>query len=101
MQNLNINGIKQNKDINVNVFSLSLNKTIYIEPNLIKFESETKKYIYIYFDSINNYSSKNITLKGNNNEAILVFSDIISTYIEFYITFPAPDTYYVYIDNKK
>ena len=47
MQNLNINGIKQNKDINVNVFSLSLNKTIYIEQNLIKFESE-KKNIFTY-----------------------------------------------------
>ena len=98
---LYLNGIKQDEKIYVNVYSLSLTKAVKIEPNSIKFESETKKYIKIYFDSIYNYSSKNITLKGNNNESILEFKRTYSNFIEFSTTFPAPDTYYIYIDNEK
>ena len=98
---LYLNGIKQDEEINVNVYSLSLTKTVKIEPNLIKFESESKKYIKIYFDSIYNYSSKNITLKGNNTESILEFYRTYSNFIEFSTTFPATDTYYVYINNEK
>ena len=98
---LYLNGIKQDEKIYVNVYSSSLTKAVKIEPNSIKFESETKKYIKIYFDSIYNYSSKNITLKGNNNESILEFKRTYSNFIEFSTTFPAPDTYYIYIDNEK
>ena len=98
---LYLNGIKQDEEINVNVYSLSLTKAVKIEPNLIKFESESKKYIKIYFDSIYNYSSKNITLKGNNTESILEFYRTYSNFIEFSTIFPATDKYYVYIDNEK
>jgi hypothetical protein len=48
-----------------------------------------------------NFSSKKIALKGNNNEATLKISEKFSTSVEYKATFPDVDTYYVYIDDVK
>ena len=95
-----LNGIKQGE--RVRALSSSLSKALYIEPKVIKFEPNTESYITIYFDSTEKFSSKKIALKGNdNNEATLKTSEKDSYYVEYKATFPAADTYYVYIDNAK
>ncbi len=109
---LYLNGIKQFEQF-VCAFSQSLTKAIdiydnYKYKNVIKFDSPTTSYyIQIEFDSINDLESKNISLKGTNNVAIII--NINSIYddhmyqkkINCTTTFPNPDTYYVYIDNVK
>ena len=95
-----LNGIKQ--DEYVRALSSSLSKALYIEPKVIKFEPNTESKITIYFDSTEKFSSKKIALKGNdNNEATLKTSDISSSYVRYKATFPAVDTYNVYIDGVK
>ena len=71
-----LNGLKQ--DTYVNAYSSFLTKALYIEPNVIKFESATKtEYIEIFFDSNNNQYQKSITLKGNNNNKAIVKYEIM------------------------
>ena len=97
-----LNGIKQ-EDIYVRALSSSLSKALYVYPKLKKFdELNTESYITIYFDSMRDFSSKKIALKGNeNNEATLKIIDKYSTSVEYKATFPAVDTYYVYIEDVK
>ena len=99
-----LNGIKQNDYLIA--LSSSLSKALEVEPKLIKFdqlntELNTELYITIYFDSTEDFTSKKITLKGNENEANLTFNYVFSMYMEYKPTFPAVDTYYVYIDDVK
>ncbi len=99
---LYLNGLKQ--DEYIFIYSSSLSKAFYVEPNLIKFESaKESKYFEIFFDSINNIEQKSIMLKGENNKTELYFGidDIYSFSIKFNVNFPAEDTYYLYIDNVK
>ena len=98
---LYLNGIKQDENLYIKVLSSSLTKAFKIDPNLMEFESEARKNIRIYYDSLNNYTSKNITLIGNNNNTAILTHSRTLTYILYVVTFPAPDTYYVYIDDKK
>ena len=98
--NVYLNGIKQ--DESVTALSSSLSKALNVKPKVIKFELNTESDITIYFDSMRDFSSKKITLKGNdNNEATLKTSDISSSYVRYKATFPAVDTYNVYIDGVK
>ena len=98
---VHLDGVRDDED--VLIYSSFLTKSLYIVPNLIKFESATaSKNIEIYFDSINDISSKIITLKGNNNNiAILELDQLYTLSANYYATFPAPDTYYVYINDVK
>ena len=92
------NGVKQKIYIdNPNSY---LTKALYIKPNLILFDSESM-YVSIFFDSFFDSSSTNVKLKGANNIANLEFSHSYGLEAEFRVQFPAPDTYYVYIDNEK
>ncbi len=95
-----LNGVKQ-EDIYVRAASSSLSKALYVYPKVIKLEPETQSYITINFDTMENFSSKKIALKGNNNEATLKISEKFSTSVEYKATFPDVDTYYVYIDDVK
>jgi len=96
-----LNGIKQGD--RVRALSSSLSKALDVEPKLKKFdELNTESEITIYFDSMRDFSSKKIALKGNeNNEATLKINDKYYYYTEYKATFPAVDTYYVYIDDAK
>jgi hypothetical protein len=95
-----LNGIKQGE--RVRALSSSLSKALYVEPKVIKFELNTEKYIRIYFDSMRDFSSKKIALKGNdNNEATLKMNYKYSSSVEYIATFPTADTYNVYIDDAK
>ena len=104
--NVYLNGLKQY--VYVRVFSSSLSKAFHISPNLTKFTNisftSTSKDIEIFFDTINDFESKTITLKGTNNSfATLDYksksSDSFS--LVYYATFPVNDTYYLYINNVK
>ncbi len=90
-----MNGIKQSE--RVRALSSFLSKALYVEPKVIKFEPKTESYITIYFDSMKDFSSKKIALKGNN-EANLKISRKSSTFVYYLATFPAIDTYYFYIE---
>ena len=96
-----LNGV--NQDEYVSAHSLSLSKALFIYNNLIKFEPEEKRRIEIIFDSDRDYSSKVITLKGNNEKkfANLELIQVYYCTIEYWATFPVNDIYYVYIDNVK
>ena len=95
-----LNGIKQGE--RVRALSSSLSKALYVEPKVIKFELNTESDITIYFDSVKNFSSKKIALKGNENEAKLTLDyKSSSNYVDYKAIFPADDTYYVYIDDVK
>ena len=95
-----LNGIKQGE--RVRALSSSLSKALYVDPKVIKFELNTEKYIRIYFDSMRDFSSKKIALKGNdNNEATLKINYKYSSSVEYIATFPTADTYNVYIDDAK
>ena len=100
-----LNGLKQDEPYRIKVYSSSLTKALYVEPDIIKFESATEsEYIEIFFDSINNIEQKSIMLKGENNkkEIKLEIDDDVDSYgTEFEVEFPAEDTYYLYIDNVK
>ena len=102
--NVYLNGLKQSE--NVRVFSSSLSKAFHISPNLTKFTNisftSTPKEIEIFFDTINDFESKTITLKGTNNSfATLDFKQKDSYSLTYYATFPVNDTYYLYINNVK
>jgi len=95
-----LNGVNQYEY--VEVYSQSISKSLQIEPSIIKFNSSSSKSIKVYFDSKNGLSKKSIALKGSSSNAVLEFGDYDSYLIErYYVTFPAADTYYVYIDNVK
>ena len=96
-----LNGINQKEY--VRALSSSLSKALDVEPKLKKFdELNIESDITIYFDSMRDFSSKKIALKGNeNNEATLKISDKYSTTVNYKATFPAVDTYYVYIEDVK
>ncbi len=105
--NVYLNGVLQkNNELNVEVFNNStLTRAEYIYPIEIKFNSSLKtETIYIRFDSNKDLSSKNITLKGVNNTIVLNYENNDDEYnnneIEYNITFPSADIYYVYIDNE-
>ena len=95
-----LNGIKQ-EDERVRALSSSLSKALYVEPKVIKFEPDTESDITIYFDSVKDFSSKNIALKGTNEAKLTLNYTSSSNYVRYKATFPAVDTYYVYIDNAK
>jgi hypothetical protein len=95
-----LNGIKQGE--RVRALSSSLSKALDVEPKLKKFdELNIESYITIYFDSMRDFSSKKIALKGNENEATLKISYKYYYYTEYKATFTSADTYYVYIDDVK
>ena len=94
-----LNGI--NQDESVRALSSSLSKALYVEPKVIKFVPNTGKYITIYFDSLKDFSSKKIALKGKDNEANIKFNYKESNEVNYLATFPAVDTYYVHIDDVK
>jgi hypothetical protein len=94
-----LNGINQNEY--VRALSSSLSKALYVAPKVIKFEPETESDITIYFDSLKDFSSKNIALKGTNEAKLTLNYTSSSNYVRYKATFPAVDTYYVYIDNAK
>ena len=104
--NVYLNGVLQkNNELNVEVFNNStLTRAEYIYPIEIKFNSSLKtETIYIRFDSNKDLSSKNITLKGVNNTIVLNYENNDDEYnnneIEYNVTFPSADIYYIYIDN--
>ena len=96
-----LNGFYQ--DDHIYVFSNNLVKALHIEPNLIRFESETIKSFEIKYDS--DILDSKISLRGSNNNVaqLINYNDSsTSTYGEKYnITFPSPDIYYVYINDRK
>ena len=93
-----INGTKQSEGFTAS--SLSLSKALYVDPKVIKFEPDIESYIEIYFDSSKNFTSKNIALKGIN-EATIRLDYKSENSVRYKATFPAVDTYYVYIDGVK
>ena len=93
-----LNGVKQSKS--VRALSSSLSKALDVNPKVIKFVPDTESYTTIYFDSMRDFSSKKIALKGNN-ETTLKINYKFSTSVQYEATFPAVDTYYVYIDDVK
>ena len=94
-----LNGINQKEY--VRALSSSLSKALYVDPKVIKFEPDTKSDITIYFDSVKDFSSKNIALKGTNEAKLTLNYKSSSNYVEYKATFTAADTYYVYIDDAK
>ena len=95
-----LNGIKQ-EEIYIIALSSSLSKALYVYPKVIKFEPDTESYITIYFDSVKDFSSKNIALKGTNEAKLTLNYKSSSNYVEYKATFPDADTYNVYIDDVK
>ena len=96
-----LNGISQK--LFIKIFSSSLFNAYYIQPNLIKLNSKFNP-IEIFFDSIINLSSNNISLRPSKNEnsnANLNYYFNGSNYVYFEAKFPAADTYYLYINDKK
>lgn len=94
-----LNGIKQNS-VRVDSYNKSLTKAFYIWLEFIKFKSSTTPHnIEIWFDSTKRFESKNISLKGTKNTATLTIKRISDYLIYYDIIFPAPDIYYLYIDN--
>ena len=96
-----LNGISQK--LFITVFSSSLLNAYYIQPNLIKLNSNFNR-IEIFFDSIINLSSNNISLRPSKNEnlnADLNYKFIGENYVYFEAKFYAADTYYLYINEKK
>ena len=69
--------------------------------HLFFFKLNLETYITIYFDSLKDFSSKKIALKGKDNEATLKISYKYYYYTEYKATFTSADTYYVYIDDVK
>ena len=97
MLNFYLNGVKQN-DI-VYAYGPILTKILNIEPNVIKFVSSNEfEYFKIIFDSMNNISSNNITLKGTKKTLSLELLNN-DTYGFYRVKFPAVDTYFVYLNN--
>ena len=94
-----LNGINQNEY--VRALSSSLSKALYVAPKVIKFELKTESDITIYFDSLKDFSSKNIALKGTNEAKLTLNYTSSSNYVRYKATFPAVDTYYVYIEDVK
>ena len=111
--NIYLNNILQEfENANVSVINNStLTKALNIYPEIIKFYSSSKiENIEINYNSIKEISTKKIILKGVYNTIIL--NNIIDNnfnyystedgyyyYVEYNVTFPAPDTFYLYIDN--
>ena len=92
-----LNGVKKN-DI-VYAYGPFLTKILNIEPNVIKFVSSNEfEYFKIIFDSMNNISSNNITLKGTKKTLSLELLNN-DTYGFYRVKFPAVDTYFVYLNN--
>lgn len=89
-----LNGVKQ--DAPIYVYSSSLTKAFYVEPNQIKFVSAKEiESFEIFFDSFNNIEQKSIILKGENNkkEINLTIDYIEDFSAEFDVIFPAEDLY--------
>ena len=105
-----LNGIKQT--VYVTSLISSLSKALYVSPKVIKYELNNiiddeldgDLFITIYFDSMRDFSSKKIELKGNDNN-VDIFGHIIektSSYVSFLgKNTLAVDTYHVYIDGVK
>ncbi len=98
-----LNGVFQKyNDLDVIVTNNStLTRAEDIYPLEIKFNSSLKtETIEVYYDTNKGLSSKNITLKGVYNTIVLNYDDKYNyKEIEYNVTFPSPDTYYLYIDN--
>ena len=100
-----LNGLKQ--DVHTVVYCLSLSKALYIEPNQIIFDSATQPVnININFDDDydEDYDEPiSFMLKGENNkkEINLEINSIYMLSASINVTFPAEDTYYLYLDNVK
>ena len=89
----------------------TLAKALNIYPDIIRFNSSSKiETIEINFDSIQGILTKKITLKGVYNTIVLnyiidnnfnddIYEESNDNYVKYNVTFPVPDTYYVYIDN--
>lgn len=81
-------------------YNKSLTKALNIEEEFIKFKSSTTLHnIGILFDSTKDFESKNFSLKGTKNLATLILKGIKKFSIFYNAIFPAPDIYYLYIDD--
>ena len=90
------------RNIFIRVFSKTLSKAIGITPNQgIVGKAKTSWLIKIAFDSPNAVFTKKVELKGTSDATLKIseYHDRMS--FEYHASFPAADTYYVYLDGVK
>lgn len=84
------------------IFSKTLSKAIGITPNQgIVGKAKTSWLIKIAFDSPNAVFTKKVELKGTSDATLKISENRDRMSFQYHASFPAADTYYVYLDGVK
>ena len=90
------------RNIFIRVYSNTLSKAIGITPNQGVIEKKnTIEIIKIAFDSPNAVFTKKVELKGTSDATLEIYEYHDRMSFTYHVSFPAADTYYVYLDGVK